>query len=341
MTAVSVSMPAVRPANKGGEDTMFRRTFMALALATTLPLSVQAQDYPSKDVHIICTFPAGSGADILVRFMAEKIKAQTGGATIVVENKPGAAGSIGTQFVARSPADGHTILMDAGTTIASIMSRFKQPPIDVAKDLQMVATINRQAFMIVVDAKSDIKTLDQLTAKLKAEGDKASYAAAANSGMVLGELYKQAAKLETVQVKYESAPASLNDLLSGRLLFGTLDPVFSLAQQREGRLRVLAVASAERLASIPNIPTLKELGFPIDVTTWFSAAVPAGTPKPIVDKINAWFNAALKQPDTVKFLNDSGGDPWANTPETTQQMLIKAIGDWREFIRIANIPPAG
>jgi tripartite-type tricarboxylate transporter receptor subunit TctC len=334
-------MPVSSGRQKGGEDTMFRRTFMALALAAAMPLGVQAQDYPSKDIRIICTFPAGSGADILVRFMTEKIKAQVPGATIIVENKPGAAGSIGTQYVARSAADGHTILMDAGTTIASIMSRFKQPPIDVAKDLQMVATINRQAFMIVVDAKSDIKTLEQLTERLKAEGDKASYAAAANSGMVLGELYKQAAKLETVQVKYESAPASLNDLLSGRLLFGALDPVFSLAQQREGRLRVLAVASGERLASIPDIPTLKEKGFPIDVTTWFSAAVPAATPKPVVDKINSWFTTALKQPETIKFLNDSGGDPWANSPATTQQMLIKAIDDWREFIRIANIPPAG
>lgn len=320
---------------------MLRRTLLALALTAALPLGVQAQTYPSKDIRIICTFPAGSGADILVRFITERLKVESGGATIVVENKPGAAGSIGTQFVARAPADGHTILMDAGTSIASIPSRFKQPPIDVAKDLQMVASINRQAFMIVVDAKSDIKTLAQLTEKLKADGDKASYGAAANSAIVLAELYKQAAGIETVQVIYDATANAMNDMLSGQLDFVTMDPVFSLAQQREGRVRILGVASGERLSSIPDIPTIKEQGYPIDVTTWFSAAVPAGTPRAVVDQLNTWFNNALKDPETVKFLNNSGGDPWINTPDATQEMLVKAIDEWREFIRIAKIPPAG
>jgi len=320
---------------------LVRRSVFGLALAAMLPFSAHAQDtYPTKDIHLICTFPPGSGADILVRYFAEKLKGVTA-QTVVVENKPGAAGSIGAQYVSRRPTDGYTIVMDAGTTFASIPSRFKQPPIDVEKDLQMVGTINRQAFMIVVPASSEFQTIKALTDHLKAQGDKATYGAAANSGMVLGELYKSRASLQTVQVKYESAPDSLNDLMSGRLAFGAVDPVFGLAQQREGRLRILAVASGERLKAVPDLPTLKESGIDVDITNWWAVAVPAGTPQPIVDRINGWYADILKQPDTVEFLNRSGGDPFVSTPAETQALLAKSVKDWREFIRIANIPPAG
>ena len=318
-----------------------RHALLVAALAAMLPLGTGAQAFPDKEIRLICTFPPGSGADILVRFFAERLKPLVNGQTIIVENKPGAAGSIGAQYVSRRPPDGYTIVMDAGTTWASIPSRFKRPPIDVVKNLQMVATVNRQAFMIVVPQSSPFKTLQELTAHLKAEGDKATYAATANSGIVLGEVYKARAGLQTVQVKYESAPDAFNDLMSGRLAFGAVDPVFAMAQLREKRMRVLAVASNERLAAVPDLPTLKENGLDVDITNWWAVAMPAGTPPQIVNQVNAWYNEILKQPETVEFLKRSGGDPLISTPAETEQRLIKSIDEWRDYIRIANIPPAG
>lgn len=317
---------------------LVRRAFMGLALAALLPLSAQAQDYPSRDISLICTFPAGSGADVLVRYFAEKLRPLVGNVNVIVENKPGAAGSIGTTFAARAAPDGYTIMMDAGTSIASIPARFNEPPIDVRSELRIAATINRQAFMIVVPADSEFEDLDALTAHLQEAGDSASYGAAANSGAILGELYRAAAGLDTVQVRYGTAADSLSDLLSGNIVFGAVDPVFSLAQQREGRLRVLAVASGERLAAIPDIPTLVEHGLDVDVTNWWAVAVPGDTPDEIVATINGWYNQILSDPETVAFLNQFGGDPYSTTPEEAQALLTGSIDEWAEFIRIADIP---
>jgi tripartite-type tricarboxylate transporter receptor subunit TctC len=304
------------------------------------PQAATAQQYPSQDIHLISAFPPGSGADVLVRFFAEKLR-PISGRIVIVENKAGAGGNIATEFTARSKPDGYTIFVHAGNTLASNHYLIKNNPIDAGKQIQVAATINRQAFMLAVDAKRPWQTLAELTAYLKDKGEKATYATGANSGVIMCAIYKEIAGLKAVDVNYKMAQDSLNDMASGTVDFACHDPVFALSQQREGRLRLFAVASAQRLNAAPELPTMKELGYPMDLTGWFSAMVPAATPRPVVEQINAWFKQILEMPETKKFLNNFGGDPWISTPDEGQARLLQDIKDWEDYVRVAKLKPQG
>ena len=303
-------------------------------------MAADAQEYPSQDIRVVCAFPAGSGADVLVRYFAEKLRPIVN-RTVIVENKVGAQGNIATEYVAKSKPDGHTIYVHAGTAVAANQHLFKKPPVDVAKALRVAATINRQPWMLVVDAKSPYKTVAELTAAMKAKGDKATYATAAPTGRIMGEIYKNATGVTAVEVNYRTAPDSLNELTSGRLDYGLHDPVFSLSQQREGRLRILAVSTASRLAASADLPTMTEIGIPMDLTGWWAAMVPTGTPRPVIDKINQWFVQMVSSDETKAFLNKFGGDPFINTPDKAQELFEAAIKDWGDYVRMAKIEPMG
>ena len=305
---------------------------LALALsASVAALPASAQTYPSQDIHLISAFPPGSGADVLVRYFAEKLR-PLAGHTVLVENKAGAGGNIATEYVARAKPDGYTIFVHAGNTLASNYHLIK---------IQIAATINRQAFMLVVDARRPWQTLAELTEHARQRGDKATYATAANSGVIMCAIYKETARLPAVEVNYKMAQDSLNDMASGTVDFGCHDPVFALSQAREGRLRILAVASARRLAAAPDLSSMTELGYPMDLMGWFAAMVPAATPRPVVDQINRWFNQILATDETRSFLTSYGGDPWSSTPDEGQARLLKDIQDWEEYVRIAKLKPQG
>jgi tripartite-type tricarboxylate transporter receptor subunit TctC len=310
----------------------------SLAVLAAAPSAARAQAYPSQDIRLICAFPPGSGADVLVRYFAEKLR-PVSGRTVIVENKSGAGGKIAAEYVARARPDGYTIFVHAATAVAANQHLFKKPPIDAAKSFLMAASINRQPFMLVVDAKSPYKSVADLTAAMKQKGEKASYATAAPTGRIMGEIYKDAAGIKAVEVNYKTAPDSLNEMLSGRIDYGMHDPVFSLAQQREGRLRILAVSTATRLEANPGMPTMTESGVPMDLTGWWAAMLPAGTPRPVLDKINAWFVEIVKSDESRKFLNGFGGDPFINTPDAAQALFLKAIDDWGRYVRLARIEP--
>ena len=310
----------------------------ALALASAFGGAAQAQDYPSQDIRLICGFPPGSGADIFVRYFAEKLR-PIAGRTTIVENKPGANSNVATEFVARSKPDGHVLYPFAGTTVAASMHLFKNPPVDVGKALKVAATTSNLAFMLVVDAKSPYKTVAVLTAAMKQKGDKASYATAANPGRIMGAIYSNTTGIKAVEVQYRSAPDSLNELANGKLDYGMHDPIFALAQARANRVRILAVSTRERLLSQPDIPTMTESGVPMDLSLWWGVMVPVATPKPIVDKINAWFGQIVGTEETKKFLADAGADPMINTPERATEMFQTAIKEWGEYVRMAKIEP--
>jgi tripartite-type tricarboxylate transporter receptor subunit TctC len=193
--------------------------------------------------------------------------------------------------------------------------------------------------MLVVDAKSPYKTVAELTAAMKQKGSAANYAVAANPGRIMGAIYKDKAGLGATEVQYRTAPDSLNELLSGKIDYGLHDPIFALAQQREGRLRILAVSTGKRLQSLPEIPTMAESGVAMDLELWWGVMVPASTPDPIVNKINQWFTQIVGTDETKKFLNDSGADPMIRTPEQAQKMFEIAIKEWGEYVRLAKIEP--
>jgi len=320
---------------------MVRFIAAAFALVAVMaPSGASAQQYPSRDIRVICAFPPGSGADVLVRFFAEQLR-PIAKRTIIVENRSGAGGNIAIEHVARSKPDGYTIFVHAGSAVAAGMHLYKKPPVDVGKAITVAATINRQPFMLVVDAKSPYKSVADLTAAMKTKGDKASYAAAAPTGRIMGELYNQAAGLKAVEVNYKTAPDSLNDMLSGAVDFGMHDPVFALAQARENRLRILAVSTGKRLDANPSMPTMAESGIPMDLTGWWAVMLPAGTPKPVIDQLHAWFVQIVGSPSTKAFLNKFGGDPLIETPAQGQERFLKDIKAWGDYVRLAKIVPQG
>jgi tripartite-type tricarboxylate transporter receptor subunit TctC len=315
----------------------FLRSAGALALTAAAGGRAHAQDYPNQDIHLICGFPPGSGADIFVRYFGEKLRPLSG-RNIIVENKVGANSNIATEYVARSKPDGHTLYPFAGTTVALTYHLFKNPPVDVGKALTVAATTSNLAFMLVVDSKSPYKTVAELTAAMKKKGANASYAVAANPGVIMAALYKNAAGLEAVEVMYRSAPDSLGELSSGKLDFGVHDPIFALAQARQGNLRILGVSTSGRLSSLPDVPTMKESGVPMDLNLWWGVMLAAGTPRPVIDKINKWFSDIVQTEDTKKFLALSGADPMVRSPDECQAMFQKAIVEWGEYARMAKLP---
>jgi tripartite-type tricarboxylate transporter receptor subunit TctC len=305
------------------------------------PALTRADDYPAQDIRFICAFPPGSGADVLVRYFADKVRPLTG-RNIIVENRSGAGGNIAIEYVARAKPDGYTVFVHGASGTAASMSLFKKPPVDVGKTIQVVATINRQPFMIMVDAKSPYQTLADLTAAMKPKGTKASYATAAPFGTVVGEVYKLGTGVQAVEVNYKNAIDSLNDQLSGALDYSVQDPVYALAEQRKGDLRILAVSTAERLKANPDFPTMKELGISdLDLLGWWAAMVPQGTPKPITDQINKWFDQVVATEETRKFLASFGGDQLIMPPDKAQEFFLKEINNWAEYVRIAKIVPSG
>jgi len=308
-------------------------------VATTM--TARAQSYPTQDIHFICGFPAGSGADAIVRFYAEKLRPIIG-RTIVVENRPGAGANIAIEYVARAKPDGHTILVHGGSGLAANMHMYKKPPLSDINQLQAFAGINRQAFMLVVDAKSPYKTAKDLAAAMKVKGDKATYGTSAPPSLVMGAMYKEAFGLQSVDVNYKTGSDGLNDLFGGVIDYAMFDPVLSVAQHKQGKLRVLGVSSGQRMASAPDFPTMAESGVPqMNLNLWWSAMVPQGTPRPVIEQLNKWFNQVTSSEEAKTFLTAFASDPYLMTADETQKELRREMRDWADYVRIAKIEPQG
>jgi tripartite-type tricarboxylate transporter receptor subunit TctC len=312
---------------------------LGATLATPGILRAQAA-YPSQDVHFICAFPAGSGADIIVRWYGEKLRPIFGRA-ILVENRVGAIGNLATEYTARSKPDGYTIYVHGGSAVAANMHMFKNPTVDASKAIVTCATINRQPTMFCVDPSKPWKSVAEVTAFARERKEKATYATTNPLGKVMGATYKEINKLEAVEVTYRTAVDSLNDLKSGAIDYAMYDNIFAASQAREGRVRILAVSTKERLQANPDIPTMTELGTPMDVTGWFAAMVPSATPRPIVEQIAKMFNEVTATEDAKKFLNSVASDPWINTPDQAQAYMLRQVKDWADYVRIAKIEPQG
>jgi len=326
-------------------NNLSRRKLLAAAGATAtsallaFPGSGIADQFPSQDFRVICAFPAGSGADVLVRFFSEELRKKSG-RTVIVENKVGAAGNIAAQFTARAKPDGYTIHIHAGSSTAANFSLFKNPPINPSKELQVVATLNQQPFMVVVDAKSPYKNLKELTAAMLKKGEKASYAESNTTGKVMGELYKVATGVKAVDIPYRTAADSINDFSTGAVDYGMMDPQSAISNAKAGRWRMLAVSTEKRVNAVPDLPTMTEEGVPgVELSGWFAAMVPIETPRPVVDQLNKWFNEIEAEDATKKFLNTYGGDPWITTPEQGQAQLAKDQKDWAGYVKAAKIQP--
>jgi tripartite-type tricarboxylate transporter receptor subunit TctC len=319
-------------ANSGGTMRKILAAVLALAAA-----GAAAQDYPSHEIRSICNFTAGSGADIIVRYYSDKLAKLTG-KPVIVENRAGAQGLVATDYVAKSKADGYTILITpASSTLATAPHIFKQIPFDPLKDFAPVTTLNSLAFTVVVDAAKPYRTIDDLLAALRAKRGNGFYGTQSNSGQVTGELLKQMRGLNTTYVPYKATGDALASLLGGEVDFLTVDATWA-STLHPHRLRILAVTSAKRSGALPDIPTLAELGFQgFDITPWWGVVVPAGTPRPIVERLAGWFNQINATDDTKQFLARAALDIFPGSPESMAALLRTELERWKGFVELAKI----
>ncbi len=250
------------------------------------------------------------------------------------------AASIAAQFVARSKPDGHTIFIGGSDSFGAPLYTFKAPPYDPRKDFIYVSPVVSQSFLFAVPANSPYKTVAELTEGLKTKPDNGTYATTNNTATILGETYKQHTGLKTSQVNYKTNADYVNDLASGRLDFVMVDPVFGTASIRNGRIRALAVSSAQRIKALPDVPTMQQAGIPnVDVNQWWLIAAPAGTPASIIDRLNQWFTDIGKMDETAEFLGKNGVEPFLGSSAETKSRIDKEIENWANYVKVAKIEP--
>jgi tripartite-type tricarboxylate transporter receptor subunit TctC len=308
--------------------------------ALVLAAPALAQDYPAREIHVVCSFPPGTGADIVVRYFAGKLSVLAG-KPVVVENKAGALGNIGTEAVAKSRPDGYTIQITPGSsTHAASLHTFKKLPFDPVKDFAPIATLATSPFVLVVAPQSPIKSVADLTELLKSKKDKASYAAATNTGNVATELYMNLVGATAVPVPYRDINMAVPDLLGGIIDYFFSNPVLAIEQHKAGRLRALAVTSSRRFAALPDVPPMNDVvpGFG-DYAVWWSAFAPAGTPQPILDKLTGWFLQVVAMEDTRQFLAANGSDPLPGDGKALADLLARDIRKWGDYVKLAKIQP--
>ena len=320
-----------------------RRTFIlaAAALAAAgLAAPGFAQDkWPSKPITYVVPFPAGGTTDVLARLIGQKLGPALG-TTIVVENKPGAGGNVGSEFVARAAPDGYTIL---GGTISSHsinVSLYPKLPYDPVSSFQPITLIGTNPNILVVNANSPYKSVQDITAALKAKPGSLSYASAGNgtSQHLSSELYKYMAGVDMVHIPYKGSGPAIQDVIGGQvpMMFDT--SVVAGPHIEGGRLRALAVTSAKRASAFPNVPTMAESGVPgYDVVSWQAIFAPAGTPKPIVDRLHAELAKILQDPEVKDRLAKLGLDPSGMTPAELTAFQKAEIDKWAKVIKAANI----
>lgn len=311
---------------------------VAVSLALGCSTAAFAQDFPSKPVRIVIGFPPGGAIDIIARVMAPKMTAQLG-QTVVIDNKPGAGGIIGMQQVARSPADGYTVFMGTMGNFSITPGLVKDLPYNVLKDFAPVKEVAAAAFVIYVNPKLPFKTVPELLAYAKEHPGKLNFSSSGNGGLphVAGEMFNLATGIKMTHVPYKGSAPSINDVEAGQVQLTFEAVAAGLPQTRAGRLRALATTGEKRLDVLPDVPTVAETVPGFIVNNWFGVAVPAGTPRDRIDRLQKSMTDALKQPDVAKTLAGLGVQPVDDTPAQFGAYVKSETERWQKVIDEAGI----
>jgi tripartite-type tricarboxylate transporter receptor subunit TctC len=297
----------------------------------------RAETYPDRPVTVIVPFPAGSATDAAARKFAEGMQRRLG-QSFVVENKAGADGSIAARFVAAAPADGYTLLVTTSTTQAANPSIYRQLPYDPQKDFASIGGILRIPFMLAVRPDFPADDFAGFAAAARAAKPGLLYASANAGSRAAGELLRLRLGVEMAHVPYRGSPQALTDLIGGRLDLFFSDPAAALGLLQENKFKVLAVTGPQRVPSLSHLPTLMELGVAdFNIVSWVAAFAPAGTPRPIIDKVNAALNEMLREPDMIAFVNRIGSDVLMTTPEELDAFVAEDARRWVHLVEIAQI----
>ena len=305
-----------------------------IAAQAFVPAQSRAEDYPSHTVRIIVPFGAGGPADLVARVLGNALQ-ESFKQPFVIENRPGAGAVIGTQEAVKSAPDGYTLLMMSNTQTAN-ESLVPQRKYDLMRDLVPIAPINVADLVIVVHTSVRAQTLKEFIALAKSQPGKLNYASSGQGTPyhMAGELFKTMAGIDLVHVPYRNSGEARNGVIGGQVQM-MIDSVTTMAPNvTQGQVRALATTGKARSSVLPNVPTAEEAGLSgYEATIWLGLMAPAGTPKPIVDKLNAAVNAAMQRPEIVKLWADQGAVPMSMTPEAFDKFLRGDIVKWADVVK--------
>jgi tripartite-type tricarboxylate transporter receptor subunit TctC len=326
---------------RGAREAAMKRLRSGLAILLLMMAPAAAQTYPDRPIRLLVGFAAGGPADISARVLGDRFT-EAWGQPIVIENITGAAGNIATERVARAAPDGYTLLLAASATIVTNPSLYPKLTFDPVNDLTPISQVCFTPNLLVVASDLAVKNVKELVAYARAQPGSLTFGSAGvgTSQHLAGELFKTMAGIDIQHVPYRGIAAVLPDLVGGRLTmaFGNISAVLPLV--RAGKLRALAVTSARRSASMPDLPTMIEEGFAgFDSTAWFALMAPAGTPAPVIAKLHAETARLLALPDVRKRFDELGMEVIGNTPAEFAAAIRLETPQWAKVIKEAGIKP--
>jgi tripartite-type tricarboxylate transporter receptor subunit TctC len=313
---------------------MFRRLIVAAALFT-LASSAFAQPYPSKPIKLIVPFPPAGSTDLSGRAIAGKLQERLG-QPVVIENKPGAGGNIGSELVAKAPADGYTLLVGTIGTHAINMSLYSKMPYDNIRDFTPIVLLSSTPNVLAVYPGFPAHSVADVIRIAKADPGKVTYGSSGNGTSIhlSGVLFSTMADVKMTHVPYKGSAGLQPDLMSGQINIAFDNLTSTIAQIKAGKLRALGVTGSARSPMLPDVPTIAEAALPgYEVTSWNAIYAPAGTPKEIVDKLNREINAILHSPDTRKFFAEQGGEAGGGTPQQLADFMRAETAKWAKVVK--------
>jgi tripartite-type tricarboxylate transporter receptor subunit TctC len=318
---------------------MRRRTVLAALAASPVALATRGAfaqaAYPSQPIRIVVPFPAGGATDIMARAAAQRLTEQWK-AQVVVDNRPGAGGNVGSELVAKAPPDGYTLEMGTVGTHAINASLYAKMPYDHIRDFVPIVLVAAVPNVLVVHPSLPVNSVQELIAYIKANPGKVNFASSGNGTSIhlSGELFKVLTGVQITHIPYKGSAPALTDLLGGQvqIMFDNLPP--SLPHIRSGKLRALAVTTAERAPALPDLPTMQEAGVPgFESSSWFGLLAPAGTPRPIVVKINEEVARWLATPEAKEKLAAIGAAARGGSPEDFAQHIAAETAKWAKVVK--------
>ena len=307
----------------------------ALGLLALTPLAAQAQAFPTKAITIIVPFSAGGTTDILARVLGQFISKDLG-QPVIIDNRAGAGGNIGTQLVARAAPDGYTILMGTVGTHAINQSLYPKLAFDPIKDFAPLTRVALVPNLLVANPAQPFKTVKELMAYAKANPGKVTFGSSGSGTSIhlSGELFKQMAGVDIQHVAYKGSAPAVNDLLGNHIAIMFDNMPSAISHVKAGKLRPLAVTTAQRSPALPDVPTIAEAGVPgYEATSWFGLLAPAKTPAPVVARLNAVILKALADPDVKKKLLEQGAEPAGETPAQFAAFIASETVKWGKIVK--------
>ena len=313
----------------------------AAALALLLPALGAAETYPAKAIHIVVPFPPGGSTDLLARKIGEQLSLAWH-QPVIVDNKGGAGGTIGSDFVAKAAPDGYTLLMGVTGTNAISGALYPALPYDVSKDFAPVSLVVSAPLVLVRNPSFPAATVPQLVALLKARPGSVSFGSAGNgtSMHLTGEMFKLGANVHMVHIPYRGSAGALQDLMAGQLqvMFGDFLVVYP--QVQAGKIDAMAVTSKERNPLLPNVPTIAESGYPgFEALSWQGVFAPAGTPQPVIDQLNREINRILASPDMHEYFASRGFALGGSTPAEFRNFVQAETVKWAKIVKASGAKP--